>query len=44
MTAVTAGQNPNRLLFTSGILTRDLRITGSPQIELEVTHHAVSGV
>lgn len=43
-TAVTAGQNPNRLLFTSGLLTRDLRITGTPQVELEITHHAASGV
>ncbi len=41
-TAVTAGQNPNRLLFTSGLLTRALRITGAPQVELEVTHHAES--
>ena len=43
-TAVTAGQNPNRLLFTSGLLTRDLRITGAPQVELTVTHHAASGI
>lgn len=43
VTAVTAGDNPNRLLFTTGILTRTLRITGAPQVELEVTHSAPTG-
>lgn len=43
-TAVTAGENPNRLLFTSGLLTRDLRITGAPRVELTVTHNAASGI
>ncbi len=42
-TAVTAGDNPNRLLFITGLLTRALRITGAPQIELEVTHSAPTG-
>ena len=43
-TAVTAGENPNRLLFTTGLLTRDLRITGAPKLELEITHDAAGGV
>ncbi|RPJ10040.1 MAG: CocE/NonD family hydrolase, partial [Deltaproteobacteria bacterium] len=43
-TAVTAEKNPNRLLFTTGLLTRDLRITGAPELELEITHDAVGGV
>ena len=42
-TAVSAGENPNRLLFTTGRLTRDLRISGAPQFDLEVTHDAASG-
>ena len=42
--AITAGNNPNRLLFTTGLLTRALRISGAPQLELEVTHHAESGI
>lgn len=42
-TAVTAGENPNRLLFTTGLLTRDIRITGAPQLELEVSHSAQTG-
>lgn len=42
-TAVTAGDNPNRLLFTTGLLTSALRITGAPQVELEVTHSAETG-
>lgn len=43
-TAVTAGQNPNRLLFTTGLLTRDLRITGTPEVEVDVSHNAAGGV
>ena len=43
-TAVTAGENPNRLLFTTGLLTRDLRITGAPELELQITHNAKGGV
>ncbi len=43
-TAITGGENPNRLLFTTGLLTRALRITGAPQVELEITHHAASGI
>ncbi|HEY5910983.1 MAG TPA: CocE/NonD family hydrolase C-terminal non-catalytic domain-containing protein, partial [Verrucomicrobiae bacterium] len=43
-TAVTAGENPNRLLFTTGLLTRDLRVTGAPRFELQLTHHAESGI
>jgi len=43
-TAVTAGENLNRLLFTTGLLTRDLRITGAPELELEINHDAVGGV
>ncbi|MBN2506463.1 MAG: CocE/NonD family hydrolase [Verrucomicrobia bacterium] len=42
-TAITAGDNPNRLLFTTGLLTRALRISGAPQFELEVTHSAPTG-
>lgn len=41
--AVSAGDNPNRLLFITGRLTRALRISGAPQFELEVTHDAASG-
>lgn len=41
--AVSAGDNPNRLLFTTGLLTRALHISGAPQFELEVTHYAASG-
>ncbi len=42
--AVIGGENPNRLLFTTGLLTRDLRITGAPEVELQITHDAESGV
>ncbi len=42
-TAITAGDNPNRLLFTTGLLTGSLRITGAPQVELEVTHSVETG-
>ncbi len=43
-TALTAGQNLNRLLFTTGLLTRDLRVSGTPQVELEITRLARKGV
>lgn len=36
-TAITAGESPNRLLFTTGFLTRPLRISGAPQVELEIS-------
>lgn len=42
-TAITTGDNPNRLLFTTGLLTRALRISGAPRFELEVTHSAPTG-
>jgi X-Pro dipeptidyl-peptidase len=41
--ALTAGDNPHRLLFTTGALTRPLRLTGAPRIELEVSHSAPTG-
>lgn len=41
--AVTGGDNPHRLLFTTGVLTRDLRISGAPQFTLEVAHSAPTG-
>lgn len=42
--AVTAGNNPNRLLFTTSLLTRELRITGTPRVELEITRPFGSGI
>ncbi len=41
--AVTAGDNPNRLLYTTETLTEDLRLTGAPQVHLDVTHGAPTG-
>ena len=42
-TAITGGENPNRLLFTTGYLTRALRISGSPRFQFEVAHSARTG-
>jgi X-Pro dipeptidyl-peptidase len=42
-TAITGGDNPNRLLFTTGFLTHALRISGAPQFQLDVTHSAPTG-
>ena len=42
-TAITGGDNPNRLLFTTGFLTHALRLSGTPQVEMEVSHQAMSG-
>lgn len=41
--AVTGGDNPNRLLFTTNTLTRDLRLTGTARVSLDVTHSAPTG-
>jgi X-Pro dipeptidyl-peptidase len=41
--AVTAGTNPNRLLFTSGDLRQRLRIAGEPAVTLDVSHTAPTG-
>jgi X-Pro dipeptidyl-peptidase len=36
-TAVAQGSNPNRLLYTSGTLTKALRVSGQPTVTLHVT-------
>lgn len=41
--AVAEGDNPNRLLWTSGELREDVRLSGSPRVDLEVTHAAATG-
>jgi X-Pro dipeptidyl-peptidase len=41
--AVTAGDNPNRLLFTSGTLKHAVRVAGAPEVTLDVTHSASTG-
>jgi len=41
--AVTAGENPNRLLFTTGTLRDAVTVTGTPQVRLDVTHSAQTG-
>ncbi len=41
--ALAAGNNPNRLLFTTGRLARRVRVTGAPQVRLDVSHSAPTG-
>ncbi len=41
--AITGGENLNRLLFTTGFLTRAVHISGAPQFQLEVVHSAPTG-
>jgi X-Pro dipeptidyl-peptidase len=41
--AVAADDNPNRLLFTTGTLPRDVRLTGTPKISMTVSHDAPVG-
>ncbi|MFD7308299.1 CocE/NonD family hydrolase [Promicromonospora sp. NPDC059942] len=42
-TALTAGTNPNRLLFRTGTLTDDLRLSGAASVTTTVTHGAPTG-
>lgn len=42
-TALTAGTNPNRLLFSTGRLTSDLRLSGAVSVTTTVTHGAPTG-
>ncbi|MPZ96989.1 MAG: Xaa-Pro dipeptidyl-peptidase [Propionibacteriales bacterium] len=41
--SVVAGPNPNRLLFTTDTLQRDIRVSGEPQVTLDVSHTAATG-
>jgi X-Pro dipeptidyl-peptidase len=41
--AVASEDNANRLLFTTGTLLQDVRLTGTPEITLAVTHGAPTG-
>lgn len=41
--AVLPGDNPNRLLFGSGVLTRDVRLSGTATVDLDITHTAETG-
>ena len=41
--ALAAGQNPNRLLFTTGRLKKGVRISGEPKVRLDVAHGADTG-
>ncbi|GAA2236866.1 Xaa-Pro dipeptidyl-peptidase [Promicromonospora sukumoe] len=42
-TALAAGTNPNRLLFRTGTLTDDLRLSGAASVTTTVTHGAPTG-
>ena len=41
--ALAAGNNPHRLLFTTGRLGRAVRISGTAQVDLDVSHGAETG-
>ncbi len=41
--AVALGANPNRLQFLTGTTTQDVRISGTPTVDLGVTHAAPVG-
>ncbi|HET7327883.1 MAG TPA: CocE/NonD family hydrolase [Nocardioidaceae bacterium] len=41
--ALTAGANPNRLLFRTGTLEHEVRISGTARVQLDVTHGAPTG-
>ncbi len=40
---VLPGENDNRLLFTSGTLKHDLRLSGTATVDLDITHTAPTG-
>ncbi|WP_299035856.1 CocE/NonD family hydrolase [uncultured Pseudokineococcus sp.] len=40
---VDGAANPHRLLWTSGELREDVRISGTPRVDLEVAHGAATG-
>jgi X-Pro dipeptidyl-peptidase len=41
--AVKLGDNPNRLLFLTGTTKREVRISGTPSVDLNVTHASPVG-
>lgn len=41
--AVLPGDNPNRLLFGSGVLARDVRLSGTATVDLDISHSAETG-
>jgi len=41
--ALAAGNNPHRLLFTTGKLKRGIRISGAPKVRLDISHGAETG-
>lgn len=41
--AITRGSNPNRLLYVTGSLEQDVRISGEPTVELTITPHGSVG-
>ncbi|UYM07401.1 CocE/NonD family hydrolase [Solicola gregarius] len=41
--AITAGNNPHRLLFTTGRLGRAVRLSGSAEVRLDIAHAAETG-
>ncbi|MGH3446316.1 MAG: CocE/NonD family hydrolase [Nocardioidaceae bacterium] len=41
--AVAAGDNPHRLLFTTGILHHKIRISGAPRVRLDISADAPTG-
>ncbi|QDO88488.1 CocE/NonD family hydrolase [Ornithinimicrobium ciconiae] len=41
--AVLPGDNPNRLLFTSGTVKHDIRLSGTATVDLDITHTAETG-
>jgi X-Pro dipeptidyl-peptidase len=41
--AVAKGDNPNRLLYVTGSLEQDVRISGKPTVELTITPHGDRG-
>ncbi|MDN5796248.1 MAG: CocE/NonD family hydrolase [Intrasporangium sp.] len=42
-TAVQLGDNPNRLLFLTGSTKREVRVSGTPTVDLDVTHGSPVG-
>ncbi|WP_347350440.1 CocE/NonD family hydrolase [Intrasporangium sp.] len=41
--AVQLGDNPNRLLFLTGSTKREVRVSGTPTVDLDVTHDSPVG-
>ena len=41
--ALEAGNNPNRLLFTTGRLKKGVRISGAPKVRLDIAHEGETG-